>query len=118
SDGFFNPGLGEECRQVLDCDVSGHKHDSKRSADDHHAGFLCLGQVCQQFRMAGEMTAGHVDRFLIDRCCDDAVDTTKLCKLHGFLDEEHGRRSGFRCRDSTQEPPKGMIERVQHVKMI
>ena len=68
--------------------------------------------------MAGEMTAGHVDRFFVDRCGDNAVDTTKLRKLHSFLDEQYRSRPGLRRSDSTREPPKGMIERVQHGEMI
>ncbi len=64
------------------------------------------------------MTAGHVDRFFVDRRGDDAVDAAKLRKLYGFLDEQHGRRTGFRGRDSTRKSTKGMIERVQHGEII
>ena len=117
-DGLFNLCLGEKQRQVFDRDMGRHEHYAKRSADNHHAGLLRPGQVCQQFRVAREMTAGHVDRFFVDRCSDYAVDAAELCQRHGFLDEQYLGCSGFNRRHSAGEPSEGMVKGIEQGKKI
>ena len=118
SDGLFNLGLREECWQFFNRDMGRHEHNPERAPDDHHAGVLRLGQICQQFRMAVEMAASHVNRFFIDRGRDHTVYTAELRELHRFLDEQHGGSPGHRSGDSPCKPPKGTIERVQHCELI